>query len=292
MKGSHAAPLSLYGGLSAGPSLQIFGPSPAIGDYPGMHLKLLTATFITLFLSLAALTPCGFSQGASKNHDARHFEYLWYEAENMGGLSLDARNEPRLNPVWRKLSREQAPGWGINGPGVSAEWSQGGESEWNSVAASPDETRATLFQDVTIPRDGEYRVWARYADWANRSENFTMRLTQQGREVFRHEFGARDRIDPHDEVSMYWGWAFAWDGSPAVPLRKGAARLSVEIERAAGAHRQVDCVLVTDDAGYRPEGRRKPPFAAQKVLREWMEKRPARTCPPRGAGRRSRRAIS
>ncbi|MGH9903639.1 MAG: hypothetical protein ACRD68_17670, partial [Pyrinomonadaceae bacterium] len=74
------------------------------------------------------------------------FEYLWYEAENMRGLATDARGEPRLNPSWRNLSREQAPGWGINGPGVSAEWSQGGESEWNSVAASAGETKAALFQ--------------------------------------------------------------------------------------------------------------------------------------------------
>jgi hypothetical protein len=126
---------------------------------------------------------------------------------------------------------------------------------------------------LEIPRDGEYSVWARYADWARTNENFTVRLTQQGREVFRHEFGARDVIDPHDEVSMYWGWAFAWDGSPAAALKKGAARLSIEIEKAAGAHRQVDCVLVTDDPAFRPEGRRKPPFHAQRVLSDWAAKR-------------------
>ncbi|MBV8856789.1 MAG: hypothetical protein JOZ02_07670 [Acidobacteria bacterium] len=191
----------------------------------------------------------------------------------MAGLSLDARNEPRLNPVWQNLPRERAPGWGINGPGVSAEWSQGGESEWNSVAAARDETRATLFQEIEIPRDGEYRVWARYADWARKSESFTVRLTQQGREVFQHEFGARDLIDPYDEVSMYWGWAFTWDGSPASALKKGPARLSIEIEKAAGAPRQVDCVLVTNDLDYRPEGRRKPPFHAQRVLSDWAKQR-------------------
>jgi hypothetical protein len=225
-----------------------------------------------LKLLLALLILTSHAPAAAQNAPRRH-EYLWYEAENMGGLSLDARNEPRLNPVWQNLPREQAPGWGINGPGVSAEWSQGGESEWNSVAASPDETRAVLFRDVEIPRDGEYRVWARYADWARKSESFTVRLTRQGREVFRHEFGARDLIDPHDEVSMYWGWAFTWDGSPAAALKKGPARLSIEIEEAAGAHRQVDCVLVTDDLDYKPEGRRKPPFHAQRVLGEWAAKR-------------------
>ncbi|HEX8722150.1 MAG TPA: hypothetical protein VF736_16155 [Pyrinomonadaceae bacterium] len=238
------------------------------------EFRRLPSTFLTALLSSSFLLTHVFAQAQAPAAAARHYEYLWYEAENMRGLSLDARNEPRANPVWLELPREKAPGWGINGPGVSAEWSQGGESEWNSVAASPDETRAALFQDLEIPRDGAYRFWARYADWAGKAENFTVRLTQQGREVFRHEFGARDLLDPHDEVSMYWGWAFAWGGSDAAQLKKGPARLSVEIEKAAGAHRQVDCLLVTDDPGFRPDGRRKPPFAAQRVLREWAERRP------------------
>ena len=72
------------------------------------------------------------------------FEYLWYEAENMRGISADSRHEPVLNPSWQELPASKAPGWGINGPGVSAEWSQGGESEWNSVNASADETRGTI----------------------------------------------------------------------------------------------------------------------------------------------------
>src|SRR5215210_1585877 len=142
--------------------------------------RLLTLCTAAVIFTLTLPT---FAQSISRPNQPRRFEYLWYEAENMRGLSLDARNEPRLNPVWQNLPREKAPGWGVNGPGVSAEWSQGGESEWNSVAASPDETRATLFQEIEIPRDGEYRVWARYADRANRTENFAVLVTQQGREV-------------------------------------------------------------------------------------------------------------
>src|SRR5215218_9516342 len=128
-----------------------------------------TETFAGFLFSLvllisAAPTRAQLSSHANAN-DARHSEYLWYEAENMPGVSLDARNEPRTNPSWQNLPREKAPGWGMNGPGVSAEWSQGGESEWNSVAASADETRATLTQELEVPRDGEYRLWARYADF-------------------------------------------------------------------------------------------------------------------------------
>jgi hypothetical protein len=49
-------------------------------------------------------------------------EYLWYEAENMRGFTTGKLGEPLLNPSYLNLSREKAPGWGINGPGVSAEW--------------------------------------------------------------------------------------------------------------------------------------------------------------------------
>jgi hypothetical protein len=190
----------------------------------------------------------------------------------MRGISEDARHEPVSNPSWLDLPAAKTPGWGINGPGVSAEWSQGGESEWNSVAASADETRGIIWQDIEVPRGGEYKIWVRYADWANKTENFVVRITQQQREVFRHEFGAKDIIDSHDEMSAYWGWAFAWDGASA-KLEKGPARLSIVIEKAAQARRHIDCMLVTNDLAYLPEGRRKPDFAAMRYLREWSNAR-------------------
>src|SRR5882762_8764921 len=126
------------------------------------------------------------------------YEYLWYEAENMRGFSTNGLNEPVLNPSYMFLPKAKAPGWGINGPGVAAEWSQGGESEWNSAAAAADETRAVIYQDLEVPRAADYKVWVRYADWANKTENFVIKITQAGRTVFEHEFGTRDVIDAHD----------------------------------------------------------------------------------------------
>lgn len=185
----------------------------------------------------------------------------------MRGIAITEKNEPILNPSWMNAPRAKAPGWGINGPGVSAEWTQGGESEWNSAAASHDETQGAISQEVEVPQAGGYKVWVRYADWRDKTENFTVRVAQQGREVLRHEFGAKPLVDPHDETGMYWGWAFAWDNGSAM-LAKGSARISIEIEKAAEARRHVDCVLVTNDPAFVPEGRRKPLFAAQRVLRD------------------------
>jgi hypothetical protein len=194
-------------------------------------------------------------------------EYLWYEAENMRGFTTGPLG-PLLNPSYLNPTREKAPGWGINGPGVSAEWTQGGESEWNSAAASADETNATIYQDLEIPRSGKYALWIRYADWANKGENFVVQIAQNGRIVFEHEFGAKDIVDPHDEISMYWGWAFAWDSAPG-DLEKGPARVSIEIFKAAGARRHVDCFLLTNDPSFKPSGRQKPDFAAMRYLRGW-----------------------
>ena len=191
----------------------------------------------------------------------------------MRGFTIGKLGEPLLNPSYLNLPKAKAPGWGINGPGVSAEWTQGGESEWNSAAASADETNATLYQDIEVPRAGKYAFWVRYADWARKTENFVVRLAQNGTVVFEREFGAKDIIDPHDEVSMYWGWAFTWDSSNT-NLKKGPARVSIEVVKASDARRHVDCFVLTDDLSYKPSERQKPDFAAMRYLRSWSTSRP------------------
>ena len=233
-----------------------------------MNTYLIRQHLRNLWLGVFALL-CAISVYSQTKPDA---EYLWYEAENMRGFSTDKLGEPVLNPSYLNLPREKAPGWGINGPGVSAEWTQGGESEWNSAAASADENRATLYQDLEIPRAGQYALWVRYADWANKTENFTVTIAQDGAEVFRHEFGAKDVVDPHDEVSMYWSWAFAWDSANAT-LKKGPARVSIVIEKTAEARRHVDCFLLTNNLMFKPSGRQKPDFAAMRYLRTWSSTR-------------------
>ena len=177
---------------------------------------------------------------------------------------------PTLNPSYLNLLADKAPGWGMNGPGVSAEWTQGGESEWNSAAASADETKATIYQDVEVPRAGRYMLWVRYAEWPKKTENFTVTIAQNNKEVFRREFGSGDIVDPHDEMAMYWGWLFTWDfGTP--DLTKGPARISINVEKAATARRHVDCFVLTSDFSYIPKDREKPDFAAQRYLRTWSD---------------------
>lgn len=245
---------------------------------PGLGRRFFVASLVLLALlngSVLSVTPSprhpiSFSTNQSSTTPSR--EYLWYEAENMRGFSTGKLGEPLLNPSYLNLPKAKAPGWGINGPGVSAEWTQGGESEWNSAAASADETRATLYQDLEIPREGKYAFWVRYADWAKKTENFIVRIAQNQKLVFEHEFGTKDIIDSHDEVSMYWGWAFTWD-SAVVDLGKGPARVSIEIVKSAEARRHVDCFVLTNDSSYKPSARQKPDFAAMRYLRGWSTTR-------------------
>jgi hypothetical protein len=100
---------------------------------------------ILAFLLLSYQT---FAQTTSPTHS----EYLWLETEDMRGFATQPNGEPVLNPSWRDLPSAEARGWGMNGTGTSAEWTQGGESGWNSAAASADETQATIYQN--IPRLG------------------------------------------------------------------------------------------------------------------------------------------
>jgi hypothetical protein len=244
------------------------GLAPAGLDCAALKLSLPISRWALLTASILLLS-CflpfsGLAQGATRAKP----EYLFYESEDMRGFATQPNGEPVLNPSWLNLPQSKARGWDMNGTGTSAEWTQGGESGWNSAAASAEETHATIYQDLEIPRAGNYRLWVRYADWANKTETFSVVISQEGREVFRHEFGTIDRVDAHDEVSMYWQWAFTWDNA-AAQLAKGSARVSIAIEKASQARRQVDCFLLTNDAAFVPMGRSKPDFAGMRYLREW-----------------------
>lgn len=150
--------------------------------------------------------------------------------------------------------------WGIAGPGISAEWTQGGESEWNSMGATPTETKALCGRDLKIPRAGKYRVWVRYVDHRRKTEPFAVRILQAGKPVANGELGVRPVVPENDEYQLYWGFSFGW-GSFEGTLTEGPARIEVAVEKAGEAWRQVDAILITDDLAYVPVGREKPPFA-------------------------------
>ena len=97
---------------------------------------------------------------AAGAHAAAPPVYLWLEAEWFVGVDGSFA-------YWTGTAKPTGT-WGVAGPGISPEWTQGGESEWNSMGAPAAETKAECHRDVTVPRAGKYRVWVRYVDHRRR----------------------------------------------------------------------------------------------------------------------------
>jgi hypothetical protein len=178
--------------------------------------------------------------------------YLWLEPEWFEGVKGSFG-------YWTGEAKPTGS-WGIAGPGISPEWTQGGESEWNSMGAPAAETAATCGRDLVIPRAGKYRVWVRYVDHRKKTEPFTVKIAQAGKPVVSGELGLKPVVPENDEYQLYWGFSFGW-GSFEGELVEGKARIDVVIDKAGEAWRQVDAILITDDRKYTPVGREKPSFA-------------------------------
>jgi hypothetical protein len=184
--------------------------------------------------------------------------YIWFEPEWFEGV--------KGNFAYWTGKAEPTHSWGIAGPGISAEWSQGGESEWNSMGAAAGETRADCHRDFVVPRTGKYNVWVRYVDHRKKTQPFTVTVQQRGQAVVSGELGVKPVVPVNDEYQLYWGFSFGWGSIPG-SLRAGPARLSLTINKGGQAWRQVDAVLLTDDLKYKPVGREKPPFGYLAAMR-------------------------
>ncbi|MFO0878078.1 MAG: hypothetical protein U0840_12070 [Gemmataceae bacterium] len=197
--------------------------------------------------------------------------YLWHEPEWFNGVEGSFA-------YWTGTSKPTGR-WGIAGPGISAEWTQGGESEWNSIGVPAAEKHATCSRDLVIPRAGTYQIWVRYVEHRRKSTPFRVVLTQAGRSLASQELGVKQTLPPNDEYLLYWGFAFGWDSFRAT-LPRGTVRLELVIDRPGEAWRQIDAILLTNDLKYEPVGREKPPFA----YLQGMKTRPNTSLEFRGKG--------
>jgi hypothetical protein len=178
--------------------------------------------------------------------------HLWYEPEWFDGVDGSFA-------YWTGEAKPTGK-WGVAGPGISAEWTQGGESEWNSMGAAASETKASCGRDIVVPRSGKYRAWVRYVDHRRKKEPFRLNVSQVGKPVITGELGTTPIVPENDEYQLYWGFSFGWaslDGA----LAAGPARLELSIDKVGEGWRQVDAILLTDDLSFVPNGREKPPFA-------------------------------
>ena len=190
-------------------------------------------------------------------------QHLWIEAESLAPLR---GSNFSITPE----QRQERGAWAISGPGVADAWTQGGESEWMSIAARADENaEVSAGRDVEIPIAATYVLWVRYSDYREKEEVFGVRIIQDGRRT-EHLFGRAAVVDEMEPMKLQWDWSFAW-ASAEVPLTKGRARVELFTTGSTQARRQVDSLCLTTDTRYRPSGREKPDFAAWSALRAIRE---------------------
>ncbi len=178
--------------------------------------------------------------------------HLWFEPEWFDGV--------KGSFAYWTGSAKPSGSWGIAGPGISAEWTQGGESEWNSIGVPAAETSARCQRDFIVPRAGNYKIWVRYVDHRKKTQPFRVAIEQGGKQVFAADYGHVPVVPVNDEYMLFWGFSFGW-GSQENTLKEGPARLILSIDKPGEAWRQVDAILITDDKSFHPNGREKPRFA-------------------------------
>jgi hypothetical protein len=191
-------------------------------------------------------------------------ESLWIEAEHLDGI------RGYCWPMGRPEMKRTDGHWAISGPGWAAEWNQGGESGFLSIATAADDDRAVASKTVELPVDGHYHVWVRYGDWREQTERFQIRLEQDGAPAWTGQFGEVAVIDEDNEMKLYWGWSFAWDGRE-VDLRKGPARLTLLSTTKDPQPRQIDTIILTTDADFVPRIKDRPANPAWDILADYRK---------------------
>lgn len=224
-----------------------------------------------LFLGLMAVSMGGTAASqepavgpASSSALPPRGESLWIETEHFRGL------QGYCWPMGRPEMRKTEGHWGLSGPGWAAEWNQGGESGFLSIAAGAEDDRAVATQTVEIPVEGTYFLWVRYGDWREQTERFQVQIHQEGTALWTGQFGEKALVEEDNEMKLYWGWAFTWDRRE-VPLRKGPATLSLRSTTKEAVPRQVDVLVLTTDPTYRPQIKERPENCTWDLLETYRQ---------------------
>lgn len=197
---------------------------------------------------------------------AQAAETLWLEAEHFTGIK---------GYCWpmgddKRKMRETNGHWGLSGPGWAAEWSQGGESGFLSIATAANDDKAIVTREVEIPIAGKYNVWVRYGDWRERTERFQLQIEQDGTPAWTGRFGERPLVEEDNEMKLYWGFVFVW-GHEAVELKPGKAKISLLSTTQDLEPRQVDVIVLTTDNDYRPRIKDRPKNPAWQILENYRD---------------------
>jgi len=201
-------------------------------------------------LLLCAASTTGFAE-----------ESLWIEAEHMDGI------RGYCWPMGKGDMKKTDGRWGLSGPGWAAEWCQGGESGFLSIATGGDDDQAVVTKSIEIPTAGNYHLWVRYGDRREMPERFQIWIEQTGQPQATY-FGENPVIEEDNEMKLYFGWAFGW-GHSQLKLEKGPATLKLITTQKDPEPRQIDVIVLTTDASYQPLIKERPANFAWKLLDEY-----------------------
>jgi hypothetical protein len=161
--------------------------------------------------------------------------------------------------------KKTAGNWALSGPGWAAEWTQGGESGFLSIATAADDDKAVATKQIEIPLAGKYHVWVRYGDWRETPERFQIQIEQPNRPAWTGKYGEQAVIEEDNELKLYWNWGFGWAMQEA-ELAKGSATLKLLSTTKESQPRQIDVIVLTTDARYRPTIKERPRNYAWELL--------------------------
>lgn len=191
-------------------------------------------------------------------------ETIWLEAEHLDGL------KGYCWPMGRPDMKKTDGHWALSGPGWAAEWNQGGESGFLSIATAADDDRAVVTKSLDIPADGKYFVWVRYGDWREKPEPFEVRIEQAGSPAATGKYGETPVVEEDNETKLYFGWSFGWSNFET-KLKNGPAKLSLVSTTKAPEPRQIDVIVLTTDASYRPRIKERPQHPSRALLDSYRQ---------------------
>ena len=170
--------------------------------------------------------------------------YLWLEPEWFDGVK-------GTFAYWTGDAKPTGS-WGIAGPGISAEWTQGGESEWNSMGAPAAETKARV---PSRPHRSARRQVPRLGPLRRSSqEDRAVHASHRRRPASPRssgELGVKPVVPRERRIPALLGLLVRLGRRSMAHSLEGPARVDLVIDKAGEAWRQVDAVLITDDLAIR-----------------------------------------
>ncbi len=147
--------------------------------------------------------------------------------------------------------------------------SQTDASAGRALGASYSDGPALAVGLLNAPKDGEYKIWVRFAQIKGYHNTFELAIYQGGEKTFEKPF--------HEMGSAGSGYVYVWQ---PVEVKLKAGKVEVHLTKSRGkspyAYRRVDALVLTDDLSWAPTGTQLPLPGKGMVASAGLEKAAAK----------------